>query len=145
MAIPYVQSIDMNDFQLLNFVVHSSGSAPTNASSLGGMMWWDSTNYDAKVYNDNDAAWNSLIQGPASSTAGYIPQWSGSIGNKLSTGLQLLTTVGDPGVDTAIVTDQGIREAINTAIAGVVTYKGAYNANTNTPELDILLTENVKI
>jgi len=136
MAIPYVQSIDLNDFQLLNFVVHSAGSSPTNSGTLGGMMWWDSTNYDLKVYNDDDSAWNSLVQGPASSTDGYIPRWSGTLGNKLSTGLSLVTTVGDPGVDTAIVTDQGIREAINTAISGGVTYKGGYNATTDTPSLD---------
>ena len=30
----------------------------------------------------------------------------------------LLTSVGDPGVDTALVTDQGIREAIDAAVAG---------------------------
>lgn len=136
MAIPFVQSIDMNDFQILNFVMHSAGSAPTNSSTLGGMMWWDSTNYDAKVYNNNDSSWNSLVQGPATSTNGYIPSWNGTIGNKLGTGYQVLTTVGDPGVDTALVTDQGIREAIAAAISGGVSYKGSYNATTNVPDLE---------
>lgn len=136
MAIPYVQSIDLNDFQLLNFVVHSAGSAPTNSSTLGGMMWWDSTNYDLKVYNDNDTAWNSLVQGPASTSNGSIPTWNSSNGNKLATGYSVNTEVGDPGVDTALVTDQGIREAIDTALSGGVTYIGGYNAATNVPDLD---------
>lgn len=136
MAIPYVQSIDMNDFQVQNFVVHSAGSAPTNASTLGGMMWWDSGTYDIKVYNDNDSLWNSLIQGPAATTNAYVPVWDGTIGNKLSTGYSVVTTVGSPGVDTALVTDQGIREAINAAISGGVTYQGAYNAATNSPDLE---------
>jgi hypothetical protein len=136
MAIPFVQSIDMNDFQLLNFVVHSAGSSPTNASGLGGMMWWDSTNYDLKVYNDDDSAWNSLTQGPASSTNGYIPQWSGTIGNKLSTGLLLTTSIGTPGVDTSIPTEKAVRDAIGTALSGGVEYKGGYNATTNTPDLE---------
>jgi hypothetical protein len=136
MAIPFVQSIDMNDFQLLNFVVHSAGTAPTNANTLGGMMWWDSTNYDLKVYNDDDSAWNSLTQGPASSTNGYIPQWSGTIGNKLSTGLLLTTSIGTPGVDTSIPTEKAVRDAIGTALSGGVEYKGGYNATTNTPDLE---------
>jgi hypothetical protein len=126
----------MNDFQILNFVTHSSGSAPTNASGLGGMMWWDSSTYDLKVYNNNDSLWNSLVQGPATTTNTYIPQWSGTIGNKLSTGLQLKTTVGVTGDDTSVVTEQGIREAIASAISGGVNYQGGYNASTNTPDLE---------
>jgi hypothetical protein len=100
------------------------------------MMWWDSTNYDLKVYNDDDSAWNSLTQGPASSTNGYIPQWSGTIGNKLSTGLLLTTSIGTPGVDTSIPTEKAVRDAIGTALSGGVEYKGGYNATTNTPDLE---------
>lgn len=136
MAIPFVQSIDMNDFQLLNFVVHSAGSAPTNSSNLGGMLWWDSGNSIPKVYNDDDLAWRPLVQlVVATTTNGNVPTWDGTLG-RLDNGYSVVTTVGNPGVDTAFVTDQGIREAITTAIAGGVTYKGAYNASTNTPDLE---------
>lgn len=100
------------------------------------MMWWDSTNYDLKVYNDNDTAWNSLVQGPATTTDGYIPDWDGTIGNKLGTGYLVATTVGTTGSDTTLVTEQGIREAISSAVSGGVNYQGAYNASTNTPDLE---------
>ena len=51
-------------------------------------------------------------------------------------GYTVSLTVGDPGVDTALVTEQGIREAIGSAISGGVTYKGGYDAATDTPSLD---------
>jgi hypothetical protein len=106
------QSIDMDDLQILNFVVHSAASAPTNTDTLGGMMWWKSDSYDLRVYNDNDTAWNSLVQGPASSTNLNIPTWNGTGGMQLNDGLALATTVGTPGSDTTIVSEQGIREAL---------------------------------
>jgi hypothetical protein len=108
----YGQSIDMDDLQILNFVAHSSPTAPTNVGSLGGMMWWKSDSYDLRVYNDDDSLWNSLVQGPAASTDLNIPVWNGTLGNKLSDGLGLVTTLGTPGSDTNIVSEQGIREAI---------------------------------
>ena len=109
----YGQSIDMDDLQILNFVAHSSPSAPTNADTLGGMLWWKSDSYDLRVYNDNDSAWNSLVQGPSNSTDLNIPTWNGTGGNKLNDGLSLVTTLGDPGSDTTIVSEAGIRTAIN--------------------------------
>lgn len=136
MAIPFVQSIDMNDFQILNFVVHSAASAPSNPSTLGGMMWYDTGDDDLKVYNDNQSAWNSLIQGPPASTSGNVPLWTGTNGNALTTGLSVNTEVASPGVDNALVTEQGIREAIDAAISGGVSYQGAYNAATNSPDLE---------
>jgi hypothetical protein len=112
MAIPIVQSIDLNDFQILNFVVHSSASAPVNVGNEGGMMWWKSDTYDLRVYNDSDLAWNSLVQGPATSTDLNIPIWDGVEGNKLADGLGLVTTVGNPGSDTNLVSESGIAAAL---------------------------------
>ncbi len=136
MAIPFVQSIDMTDFQILNFVIHSAGTSPTNSGNAGGMAWWDSTNYAVKVYNDNAAAWRPLPQAPTTTTDGNIPVYSGTIGAFLGTGYNVLTSVGTPGVDTALVTDQAVREAIAAAISGGVNYQGGYNAATNTPDLE---------
>lgn len=136
MAIPFVQSIDMTDFQILNFVIHSAGTSPTNSGNAGGMAWWDSTNYAVKVYNDNAAAWRPLPQAPTTTTDGNIPVYSGTIGAFLGTGYNVLTSVGTPGVDTALVTDQAVREAISSAISGGVNYQGGYNAATNTPDLE---------
>lgn len=136
MAIPFVQSIDMTDFQILNFVIHSAGTSPTNSGNAGGMAWWDSTNYAVKIYNDNAAAWRPLPQAPTTTTDGNIPVYSGTIGAFLGTGYNVLTSVGTPGVDTALVTDQAVREAIDAAIAGGVNYQGGYNAATNTPDLE---------
>ncbi len=134
MPIPFVQSIDMNDFQILNFVVHSAGSAPTNTGTLGGMMWWDSSNVSLKVHNGT--SWLSLVKGPASSTSNNIPQWDGTGGDAIKAGLSLKTTLADPGLDTALASEKAIRSAISTALVGGVTYKGGYNAATNTPLLD---------
>jgi hypothetical protein len=116
MAILYGQSIDMDDLQILNFVVHSDPSAPTNADMLGGMMWWKDDTYDLRVYNDNDSTWNSLVQGPASSTDLNIPTWNGTEGNKLNDGLSLVTELSDPGSDTTIVSEAGIRTAIDSIV-----------------------------
>lgn len=52
---------------------------------------------------------------PASTTENGVPQWSNATGG-LKDGLGLQTELGDPGVDTNIVTEQGIREAIDTIV-----------------------------
>jgi len=50
---------------------------------------------------------------PTTNTDGSIPQWNGANTGMLKDGLAVVTTVGDPGVDTSIPTDQAVREAID--------------------------------
>ena len=108
----------MNGNQMLNFIVHSSASAPL--SPQGGMMWWDSTNKALKHYNDSSLSWVSSIAGPASTTSGNIPQWSGTSGGSLSTGLSLQTTLraAASASDSALVTEKAIRTAIDLISGG---------------------------
>lgn len=60
--------------------------------------------------------WKAITYGPAANTADSIPQWDGSNTNVLKDGLTVVTVVGSPGVDTALVTDQGIREGLTAVI-----------------------------
>ncbi len=60
------------------------------------------------------------VGGPGSSTPGNIPTWNGASGNSLSAGLQRVTTVGNPGSDTAIPTEAAVRAAINNGGGGTV-------------------------
>ena len=53
-----------------------------------------------------------LATRPASSTTDKVPQWNNTSGD-LKDGLLLATTVADPGVDTSLVSEQGIREALD--------------------------------
>lgn len=53
------------------------------------------------------------VLGPATNTANYIPQWDGANSKKIKDGLALVTTVGATGADTSIVSEQGVREALN--------------------------------
>jgi len=47
-GIPFLHNIDLNENQLLNAKLHTSGTAPTNPGT--GTIWYDSTNDKVKVY-----------------------------------------------------------------------------------------------
>lgn len=70
--------------------------------------------YFDTIYRTIAAAGN--VFGPASNTDGYIPQWNGADSTTLKDGLSLVTTIGSTGADTAIPTEQAVREAL-TALA----------------------------
>lgn len=123
----------MNRFQILNFIVHSSEIGPLLPE--GGMMWWDSTNKLLQVHDDT--GWFRLVEGPQVSIDNSIPIWDGIDGKKLKEGYTVLTSVSALGDATALVTDEGIHEAINNAIALGMSYKGNYDASTNIPDLDV--------
>ena len=53
------------------------------------------------------------VVGPGTHPDLGVPQWTGADSNELKAGLTLATTVGDPGADTALVTEQGIREGLD--------------------------------
>jgi len=50
---------------------------------------------------------------PATNTDSKIPQWNGANSKTLKDGLTLVTTVGDPGADTAVASEQAVREVID--------------------------------
>ena len=56
--------------------------------------------------------WKPIVYGPTTNNADYIPQWSGANTGLLKDGLSVVTSIGSPGLDTALPTDQAVREAI---------------------------------
>ncbi len=91
----------------------------TDAGYAIGCQYFDITN--AAWYRNNNtvasATWVLAasgagdVVGPSSTTENSIPQWAATT-RTLKDGLTLATTVGVTGVDTALVTEQGIREAL---------------------------------
>jgi hypothetical protein len=74
-----------------------------------------------KVYGtdaDGDRGWqgvpdiSSLVSGPATNTADKLPQWDGANSKTLKDGLELVTTLGNPGADTKIPTEAAVRAAL---------------------------------
>jgi len=127
--------MDFNRLQALNLVFHSSINSSPPATPVEGQPWYVTDLDVLKVYTGS--VWNPLVVGPSSSTSGRVPSWNGTSGGALNDGYDVVTTIGDPGADTALPTEQAVREAINTAIASEVSFKGGYNAATNTPDLDV--------
>ncbi len=56
---------------------------------------------------------NVGVGGPATHPDNYIPLWDGADTLILKAGLSFATTVGSPGADTQLVTEQGIRESLD--------------------------------
>ena len=52
------------------------------------------------------------VIGPSTNSDGYIPQWDGTNTKTLKNGLSVVTTVGETGSDSAIPTEQAVREAL---------------------------------
>ena len=52
------------------------------------------------------------VTGPATNTDNYVPQWNGANSKILKDGLSVVTTIGAEGVDSAIPTEQAVREAL---------------------------------
>jgi len=65
-----------------------------------------------------DTVLGSVVSGPGANTDGFIPQWDGDNSLLLKSGLSFATTVGDPGSDTTLVSEQGIREALDAGAHG---------------------------
>lgn len=52
------------------------------------------------------------VLGPAANDDSYVPQWNGADSKTLKNGLSVVTTVGTPGADTAVPTEQAVREGL---------------------------------
>lgn len=66
------------------------------------------------------------VVAPATNTDNYVPQWNGANSKTLKDGMEVVTTIGDPGSDTKLGSEQGIREAIDAI--GDKTVKATYFA-----------------
>jgi len=55
---------------------------------------------------------------PATNTDNKVPQWDGTDSATLKDGLSLVTTVGDPGSDSSLPTEQAVREALDEVSGG---------------------------
>ena len=135
MAIQVGRSINFNRLQALNLVVHSAIESSPPTTPVKGQLWFVSDIDVLRVRTTS--VWNSLIVGPATSVSGRVPTWNGSSGGSLNDGLDVVAAVGTPGVDTAIPTEQAVREAITSALSGGVSFKGSYDATSNIPDLDL--------
>jgi hypothetical protein len=75
-GIPFLHNIDLNDNQLLNAKLHTSGTAPSNPGT--GTIWYDSDNSLVKIYN---SGWTSIagdITAVTSATTGQLTVASGT-------------------------------------------------------------------
>ena len=69
-GIPFLHNIDLNENQLLNAKLHTSGTAPSDPGT--GTIWYDSDNSLVKVY---DSGWNTIsgdITGVTSATTNQL-------------------------------------------------------------------------
>lgn len=102
----------------------STSAAPTTDDDVNddykvGSLWIDTTNDKAYMCLDNSAGaavWSEIsttITPPSSHADNYIPQWDGVDSNTLKEGLEVVTSVGDPGSDSKVPTEQAVREAVS--------------------------------
>jgi len=87
----------------------------------------------ASVTND------AQVKKIASTTIGNIPTWAVTTGDQLTDGLGLVTILGDPGVDTNIVSEAAIRTAIDVATEGSHTIGSHSDVNLTSIQVDDIL------
>jgi hypothetical protein len=117
--------MDFDRLQALNLVVHSSLEAAPPSTPVEGQLWYPTDVDTLKVYTGS--LWNTLVVGPGVTTSGRIPSWNGTSGSALNDGYDVVTSVGNPGVDTAFVTEKGIRSAITSASGALISGTPADN------------------
>ena len=152
----YLNNLDLNGNQLIKATIHPLSSAPATAQE--GQIYYDSTDDVIKFYNGT--AWLSAggdLTAIQTTTANQLAITSGTgpipslaittgavanAGTALATGDQIYDFV-TTGINARIqnVTDPtGAQDAatkayVDTVATGLLEYKGAYNASTNSPAL----------
>jgi hypothetical protein len=64
---------------------------------------------------------SSYAIAPATNTNHYVPKWAGTDTGTLENGFEVVTTIGVTGVDTALPTEQAVREAITGIVSAATT------------------------
>ena len=129
MAVKFGNSIDLDDFQLLNFVVHNAAVAP--ASVNGGAMFWDTANEELKVFDTDGLNWFKLVEGSATSTDEGIVLWDGSTGKRLAdSGITINSTGSLLDSATSIPVSSIIKNYIDNAVTAFVSKLSARCATT---------------
>jgi hypothetical protein len=107
---------------LADLVLPSHAADPGTCSA--GQIEFNSVGTVAKLCTAANT-WTAIgvssgtVTGPGSSTNLFVPQWSGTGGTALGTGLGVVTVVGSPGLDTNLATEAAVRAAIVAGTAGV--------------------------
>lgn len=86
-------------------------------TNKGVRLFSDGTNYFTQ--RGMGGSGTGDVVGPGSATNDHIPQFDGTTGKLLKDGLGLVTTVGSPGSDSNVPSEQGVREAISSIVPGV--------------------------
>ncbi len=86
---------------------------------------------DSKNYARNNGAWNDIsgvgsgdVVGPSGATDGDFAQFDTATGKLIKGGLELVTTVDSPGLDTEVPSAKAVRSAISDAGGGDVSGPG---------------------
>jgi hypothetical protein len=87
----------------------------TAAGTANNCAKWDASGNVVDAGAPCGAGTGSTLSTPSSTTVGNIPQFSNATGSALSTGLGLVTSVGNPGLDTNVPSEKAIRSAIAAA------------------------------
>jgi hypothetical protein len=119
-----------------------SGSALPASCKLGEMFFNTTNSPGQNLYTCAPAnTWTMLVGGgsgsgtgsditvPASTSIGNIPQYANATGTALSVGLNVVTTVGAPGSDSNIPTEQSVRSAISAASGNFSNLAGGTNTS----------------
>lgn len=157
MSINFLNNIDLNKNELQNAKIHVLATAPSNP--IEGQIYYDSTDNIIKFYNGT--SWISTggdLTAIQTTTANQLAVTNGTgpipslaittsavanSGTALATGDQIydFVTTGINGriqniTDPSNAQDVATKAYVDSIATGLLEYKGAYDASSNTPNLD---------
>ena len=128
MAVKFGNSIDLDGFQLRDFVVHNAAVAPS--STQGGAMYWDTADNNLKVFDSVDSSWRKMVQGTSFSLNNAIALWDGTTGKRLANSGITITNSPLTNSVTSIPVSSVIKSYVDTVISGVTFTLNAINGLT---------------
>jgi len=89
----------------------------TAAGVANNCAKWDANGnvVDAGAPCGTGSGSGSTLSAPSTTTVGNVPQYSNATGTALSAGLGIVTTLGNPGLDTNLATEKAVRTALAAA------------------------------